>query len=146
MQTCLQPCATEQAASFMLTRLKYLQNGLAGVHCSCQLTCSMTGTAEALFLPPCCAVHAHPQGREKEVIVFSTVRSNARGSLGFVSDPRRLNVALTRARRGLVVVGNPDTLRSDPVWRRWLGWVEARGCVMSEAAMRELLTSRADKH
>ncbi|KXZ45751.1 hypothetical protein GPECTOR_51g737 [Gonium pectorale] len=72
------------------------------------------------------------QGREKEVIVFSAVRSNPDGRLGFVSDPRRLNVAITRAKRGLVVVGNPDTLSTDRLWTRWLRWVESRGCVMEE--------------
>lgn len=50
------------------------------------------------------------QGKECEVVVISSVRSNQRGAVGFLKDARRLNVALTRGRRGLVVVGHPQTL------------------------------------
>jgi regulator of nonsense transcripts 1 len=70
------------------------------------------------------------QGREKEVIVFSTVRANPERQLGFTADARRLNVAITRARRGLVVVGHRATLRSDPNWSAWLQWVDAAGGVL----------------
>ena len=63
------------------------------------------------------------QGREKEVIIFSCVRSNTEQNIGFLSEMRRLNVALTRAKRGLIVVGDPATLRSDKNWRAWLEYV-----------------------
>ncbi|CCO32890.1 RNA-dependent RNA polymerase 2 Short=AtRDRP2 [Rhizoctonia solani AG-1 IB] len=50
------------------------------------------------------------QGREAEVIIFTTVRSNSSGDIGFLEDERRLNVALTRAQLGRIIVGNEDTL------------------------------------
>ena len=70
------------------------------------------------------------QGREKEVIVFSCVRANAHGGLGFLADARRVNVAFTRARRGLIVLGHVTTLEADThTWARWLAWARAAGAV-----------------
>ncbi|MGY8754679.1 MAG: AAA domain-containing protein [Candidatus Poseidoniales archaeon] len=67
------------------------------------------------------------QGREKEIIILSTVRSNSDGNIGFLKDARRLNVAMTRARRGLIVVGDDRTLRYDKTWSSWLDWVSELG-------------------
>ncbi|CAE8719992.1 unnamed protein product [Polarella glacialis] len=67
------------------------------------------------------------QGREKELIIFTAVRCNDHGSVGFLSDWRRLNVMITRARRGLVIVGSAETLCHDPHWKLWLEFTEKQG-------------------
>ena len=56
------------------------------------------------------------QGREKEYIILSCVRSNEHAGIGFLNDPRRLNVALTRARHGCVILGNPKVLSKQALW------------------------------
>ena len=53
------------------------------------------------------------QGRQKQVVVISLVRSNLDGKVGFLSDPRRLNVAVTRAQKQLVLIGDSTTLVQD---------------------------------
>merc|ERR1719487_1701292 len=73
------------------------------------------------------------QGREKKVIIFSAVRSNSSGSIGFVSDWRRMNVAFTRAQYGLVVFGDPSTLCREPsCWAPWLRWAEKARIVIGQ--------------
>lgn len=70
------------------------------------------------------------QGREKDFIVLSCVRSNDHQGIGFLSDPRRLNVALTRARYGLVILGNPKVLSKHPLWHWLLLHFKERNCLV----------------
>lgn len=64
------------------------------------------------------------QGREKEIIIISTVRSNKNGNIGFLKDLRRLNVAITRAKRKLIIIGNKNTLKINPTYARLIEFVE----------------------
>lgn len=67
------------------------------------------------------------QGQEKEIIIMSCVRASPLGSVGFLSDVRRMNVALTRARTSLWILGNKDSLKRNKVWGRLLEDAEGRG-------------------
>jgi len=60
------------------------------------------------------------QGREKDFIILSCVRANEHQGIGFLNDPRRLNVALTRARFGVIIVGSPKALSKQPLWNHLL--------------------------
>ena len=64
------------------------------------------------------------QGREKEIIIISSVRSNDKGNIGFLNDLRRLNVAITRAKRKLIIIGNKNTLKVNPTYSRFIQFVE----------------------
>lgn len=70
------------------------------------------------------------QGREKNYIILSCVRANDSQIIGFLSDPRRLNVALTRAKYGLVVLGNPRALCKNRLWVYLLAHFREKGCLV----------------
>lgn len=64
------------------------------------------------------------QGREKEAVLITMVRSNATGEIGFLADQRRMNVALTRARRKLIVIGDSATLGGNAFYASLLEYFE----------------------
>jgi superfamily I DNA and/or RNA helicase len=65
------------------------------------------------------------QGQERDVIVISLVRSNDEGNIGFLRDLRRMNVAITRARMKLIILGDRSTLCRHPFYRKLWQYVEA---------------------
>ncbi len=67
------------------------------------------------------------QGQERDIMLISLVRSNAQGECGFLKDERRINVALTRAKHKLVVIGDSATLGHLSFFRDWFAFVEENG-------------------
>ncbi|KAF5370335.1 hypothetical protein D9758_006999 [Tetrapyrgos nigripes] len=60
------------------------------------------------------------QGRESDIVIFSSVRSNAEGEIGFLDDARRLNVMWTRPRLALIIIGDKRTMSTNALWKRAL--------------------------
>ncbi len=71
------------------------------------------------------------QGREKEAVIITLTRSNDRGEIGFLSDTRRTNVALTRARRKLIVIGDSATLGGNEFYGRLFDYFESQDAYRS---------------
>ena len=67
------------------------------------------------------------QGQEKENIILSLVRSNDDGDIGFLKDYRRMNVAITRAKEQLIVIGDSATIGADKFYNEFLSYVEKNG-------------------
>ena len=65
------------------------------------------------------------QGQERDVILISLVRSNDEGQIGFLKDLRRMNVAMTRARMKLIILGNKDTMTQHPFYKKLWEYVES---------------------
>ncbi|KAJ2765770.1 ATP-dependent RNA helicase, partial [Coemansia nantahalensis] len=82
------------------------------------------------------------QGREKDYIIVSCVRNNEHQGIGFLSDPRRLNVALTRAKYGAIVLGSPRVLSRNPLWHELLSHFKHHG-VLVEGQLTSLVQSTA---
>ncbi|WZZ53230.1 hypothetical protein YC2023_053337 [Brassica napus] len=79
------------------------------------------------------------QGGEEDIIIISTVRSNGNGKVGFLSNRQRANVALTRARHCLWVVGNETTLAlSGSIWGKLISESRSRGCFFEAADEKNL--------
>ncbi len=71
------------------------------------------------------------QGREKEAVIVSLVRSNREGEVGFLADTRRMNVALTRARRKLIVIGDSATITRHAFYQQLVEYFESIGAYHS---------------
>lgn len=72
------------------------------------------------------------QGREKDFIIMSCVRSNNNGNIGFLKDRRRLNVAITRAKCSLILVGNSECLsRGDPLWKEYIEYLTEKKVIFT---------------
>ncbi len=75
------------------------------------------------------------QGRQKEVIVLSMVRSNQAREVGFLEDTRRINVSITRAKKACFIVGDSETLNSDQGLRSFIGYCKAIGALVPITAV-----------
>ena len=64
------------------------------------------------------------QGQERDIVIISLVRSNSNGQIGFLSDLRRMNVAITRARMKLVIMGNAETMCHTAFYRKLFEYVK----------------------
>lgn len=71
------------------------------------------------------------QGQERDVILLSLVRANAEGRIGFLGDLRRINVAITRARMKLIILGDASTLTQHPFYEKLYKYIEKHGQVVT---------------
>ncbi|PRY15692.1 putative DNA helicase [Pontibacter ummariensis] len=79
------------------------------------------------------------QGQERDIIYISMTRSNESGEIGFLADIRRMNVAMTRAKKKLVIVGDSATLSQNPFYAAFLTYVESIGAYRSAWELTECM-------
>ncbi len=81
-------------------------------------------------------------------MIFSAVRSNDRGKIGFLENYRRINVALTRAQHGLIIIGNAETLSTNQKWQTLISYFRVTGSYVEgvEAAMKKIKELCATLH
>lgn len=88
------------------------------------------------------------QGKEKDIIIMSTVRSNQEGRIGFLSDARRFNVAVTRAKFALYIIGHATTLTHDRYWKLLLQHAENSQALIrvpnNQLCLKDLLRQHCD--
>lgn len=77
------------------------------------------------------------QGQERDIIYISLVRSNERGEIGFLKDTRRMNVAITRAKKKLVIIGDSGTIATHPFYEKFLDYVNEIGAYRSAFELME---------
>ena len=65
------------------------------------------------------------QGQERDIIIISLVRSNEQGQIGFLRDLRRMNVAITRARMKLIIMGDSETMTKHPFYHKLYEYIAA---------------------
>jgi superfamily I DNA and/or RNA helicase len=71
------------------------------------------------------------QGQERDAIIVSLVRSNQRNEIGFLKDYRRMNVAMTRAKKKLLLIGDSSTLATDRFYSEFINYTQEMGCYKS---------------
>jgi len=65
------------------------------------------------------------QGQERDIVLISLVRANDEGQIGFLRDLRRMNVAMTRARMKLIILGDASTMTRHPFYKKLYEYIEA---------------------
>lgn len=102
-----------------------------------QVTLLQESLAGAEFIPEFIAANLAVntvdsfQGQERDIIYISLVRSNEKGEIGFLSDVRRMNVAMTRARKKLVIIGDSATICRHPFYDKFIDYVNEIGAYKS---------------